>query len=292
MDRNSVKEPMAVFDETVSFAERIAAVSLFPADERIVGSLRAVPAHELGIMTSSDLSQLSGASRSSIDRLSRKLGYPGLKEMRKALLLESAALSPAAAGGGTADAGQIGERVMLAIAARAQALGRSLANADGLERLIARMLSARQIVLFGAGESTPVCSAIHLRLVRLGLPVQFAEEHHMQVTLASLMQAGDVAIAVSFSGTTKSTLWAVGVARSSGAEIVAISGTPGSALNKMADLRIDLPNAAGLPGSPEVLDRMVATGLSEVLFQCLIANRPELLAASDKIDEMFAERRS
>ncbi len=78
------------FDEDLPFRDRTAAVNLFPAERRIVDHLLAIPAYELGIMTSSDLSEHSGASRSSIDRLSRKLGYPGLKEMRKALLLQEA----------------------------------------------------------------------------------------------------------------------------------------------------------------------------------------------------------
>ncbi|MBN9023962.1 MAG: hypothetical protein J0H08_18160 [Rhizobiales bacterium] len=62
------------FDDAAAFRERAMAVSLFPSERRIVEQLLAIPPYELGVMTSSYLSQRSGASRSSIDRLSRKLG--------------------------------------------------------------------------------------------------------------------------------------------------------------------------------------------------------------------------
>lgn len=286
------KDLSQVFDDAVPFAERVGAVSLFPAEERIVRGLIAVPPYELAIMTSSDLSNLSGASRSSIDRLSRKLGYPGLKEMRKALLLEGAAREPKAAPSGGQNSGQIADRVMQAIALRAQAFSRSLQTSGDLDALVDHLLNARHICLFGAGESAAVCSAIHLRLVRLGLPVQFSEEHHTQVTLASLMRPGDLAIAISHSGNTQSLLWATGAAKNAGATVAAICGRAPSALHSMADIHISLPTGTGLPGSAEVLGRVVAIGLAEVLFQCIAAARPELSAASVRIDDTFAESRS
>lgn len=279
-------------DERLSLRERIAGVSLFPAEQRIVDHLLAIPSYELAIMTSSDLSERSGASRSSIDRLSRKLGYPGLKEMRKALLIQEARrANRARPDGGPERPGDIARRVMLAISARCEAMARSLVDKPDIEQLVDGLLTARTIGLFGAGESAAICSALYMRLVRLGLPVQFAEEYHMQVTLASLMQPGDVALAFSYSGGTQSTIWAARKAAENGAKLVAITGTPASALARLADLRILLPTGGGLPGSAEVLDRVVAAGLAEVLFQCVAARAPERLAHSVRIDDTFSEAR-
>jgi len=280
------------FDEDLPFRDRTAAVNLFPAERRIVDHLLAIPAYELGIMTSSDLSEHSGASRSSIDRLSRKLGYPGLKEMRKALLLQEARQAGfTRREGGAERAGDIARRVMSAIAARSEAMARSLGDSADLDRLVDWLVDARAINLFGAGESAATCSAIYMRLVRLGLPVNFADEYHTQVTLASLMKPGDVALAVSFSGGTKSTIWASQTARHNGARLVTITGAPHSVLAKQADVNISLPTGGGLPGSAEVLDRVVAAGIAEVLFQCLVARVPDLLANSVRIDDTFNEAR-
>lgn len=290
-----MSEGMAVnFDEAMPFRDRARAASLFPAEQRVVDHLLAIPPYELATMTSSDLSQRSGASRSSIDRLSRKLGYPGLKEMRKSLLLEEGRdrrRLPDAEPDARRPA-EIARRIMSAVAMRAEAMAAALAGDDSIERLVDWIAGAETIALFGAGESAATCSAIYMRLVRLGLRISFAEEYHTQVTIASLLGPRDLAIALSYSGGSRSTLWAARAARQNGARLVAITGMPQSALAKLADLRIALPSASALPGSAEVLDRIVAGGLAEVLFQCVASRSPELLANSIRIDDAFGEERA
>ncbi len=280
------------FDEGAAFRDRALAVNLFPAERRIVEQLLAIPTYELGVMTSSDLSQRSGASRSSIDRLSRKLGYPGLKEMRKALLLEEGRDRRRRARSPGEPPAEIARRVMSAVALRAGAMADSLGSGGAVETLVDWMAEAKSITLCGAGESSVTCNVIYMRLIRLGLPISFAEEFHTQVTLASLLGPRDVAIAFSYSGGSRSTLWAARAARQNGARVVAITGMPGSTLGKLADLRIVLPSGPALPGSAEVLDRIVAGGLAEVLFQCIAARSPDLLANSVRIDDSFSEERT
>ncbi|PIJ50297.1 hypothetical protein BL250_11025 [Erwinia sp. OLTSP20] len=277
-----------------SFAARVAAVNLFPAEQRIVTQLLGIPHYEIGIITSSDLSQRSGASRSSIDRLSRKLGYPGLKEMRKALLAENVPDDPLATASQGDDNdldGQIASRVMSAVALRAQAMARILSASTTLTDLIPALATARNILLLGAGESAAVCQVLYMRLVRLGLPVRFCEEYHTQVTLASLLNEQDLALVVSHSGSTPPTLWAARCASQHGARLALVTGTASSALSRLADLTVLLPTSPGLPGSAEVLDRVIGCAFAEVLFQCLAARHPEWLNLSVRIDDVFAEKR-
>lgn len=271
---------------------RALAVRLHPTERRIVDELLAIAPYEVGTMTSSDLSERSGASRSSIDRLSRKLGYAGLKDMRRALALDAGrrgeGLSPEPGEGD--GGGDIATRVMGSIATRAMAFAEALQRGGELETLVSLLLSARSIHLFGAGESSAACSAIHVRLVRLGLPISFHEEYHTQVTLASLMQPSDVAIAVSHSGSTRSTHHALSAARQQGAQIVLLTGKSGSVLSQLADLVIQFPSGR-YPGSGEVIDRILAMGLAEILFQNLVIRRSEFLSNSVRIDDAFDEER-
>jgi DNA-binding MurR/RpiR family transcriptional regulator len=170
-------------------------------------------------------------------------------------------------------------------------MARTLGEGTEIATLVDWLVGAGSITLFGAGESVATCSAIYMRLVRLGLPISFAEEHHTQITLASLLTPRDIAIAVSYSGGSRSTLWAVRTAKQNGARIAAITGVPNSTLGRLADLRIGLPSASVLPGSAEILDRVVAGGLAEVLFHCVAARAPEMLANSVRIDDAFGEQR-
>lgn len=63
------------------------------------------------------------------------------------------------------------------------------------------------------------------------------------------------------------------------------------AMAPIADKNILLPIGQGLPGSAEVLDRIIGASLGEVLFQCLIARRPDLADNSARSDDTFGEAR-
>lgn len=272
--------------------QRSVDISLFPAERRIVEHLLAIPGYELATMTSSDLSEKSGASRSTIDRLSRKLGYQGLKDMRKSLLLEQA--EHESVGGEDRKRGSsivdIRKRVMGALAARADAMSKLDAQNSTFESLAEWITTARSIQLFGAGESTVVCKAFELRLMRLGLPIHFAPEYHEQVTRASMMGPQDVALAISHSGASKSTVRAALIAKERGARLAVVGGIANASLPRNADLFIQLPTGS-LPGSSEVLDRVLAIAIGEIIFEYLAARRPDMLATSVRIDDFFGEDR-
>ncbi|WP_373354735.1 MurR/RpiR family transcriptional regulator [Pseudoroseicyclus sp. CXY001] len=293
MSHRQKAEDGAAIDPDMGLAERADAVNLFPAERRILTQLLAIDPFTLGSMTSSDLSERSGASRSSIDRLSRKLGYGGLKEMRRSLLEE------AKAGGGGLRAADVdasssiglAKSVLTNIGDRLEPFAQSLSQPGLLDRLVDWMIGARSIGFFGAGESAAVCSALYLRLMRLGLPVQFSQEHHTQVSVAGMMRAGDVAIIVSYSGRSKSVVWAAQTAKDAGAHIVAVSSAAPSPLSRMSDLHIALPGAEGFDGSPEIHDRILSVALGQILFECIAARRPDLLDSAVHVDDLFGEDR-
>lgn len=271
---------------------RATTVSLFPTERRIVEQLLAIPSYELGAMTSSDLSEKSGASRSSIDRLSRKLGYQGLKDMRRSLLLEQAEREePSSSGESRGNSAEdIARRVMAALSTHSEVMVRLIAESHTFDQMIEWLTTARAIHMFGAGESAVVCAAFEARLVRLGLPILFTPEYHTQVTRASLMGPQDVAIAISHSGGTKSIIRAATIAKANGARLAVIGGIANSPLARKADLFLQLPTGP-LPGSTEVLDRIVAIALAQVAFECLAARRPDMRSTSVRIDDAFNEDR-
>lgn len=268
-------------------------MQLFPAERRILTQLLDIDPFTLGSMTSSDLSERSGASRSSIDRLSRKLGYTGLKDMRRSLLEEAKHSEGAvslARGDHSLPEGIVHE-VMENLGARIAPFVRSVSQPGLMDQLLDWLLSARSISLFGAGESAAVCSALYMRLLRLGLPVRFSQEHHNQVAQAGLMRAGDLALVVSYSGRSRGVVWAAQTAKSNGARLVAISAASASPLSKISDLHVALPKGDGLSGSSEIYDRILSVAFGQILFECITARRPDLLKVAVHVDDLFGEDR-
>ena len=63
-------------------------------------------------------------------------------------------------------------------------------------------------------SSLSICTS---GLMRLGIRISFSEDHHNQIVGASLMETGDLAIAISYSGRTRPTVHAAQIAKARGA---------------------------------------------------------------------------
>ena len=283
---------------TDDFATRVAGLTLSASERRVVELLARASAYELGIMTSSDLCGRTDTSRSTIDRLSRRLGYPGLKELRRALLAERRRQDALARSPGMAQLeaepdspNDIARQVLASLTQRAASFADALLRSRVLDELVDAILAAGTIQLFGAGESAASCSSLYLRLVRLGVPIQFTEEGHTQVTLASLMNPGDLAIAFSYSGSTRSTVWAARAAAERGATVAAVTADRDTPLGRLATIRIGMPVEPRSFGSDEAMGRIVFSCLNEIIYLTLGRRNPELLANSLRIDAAFDQDR-
>jgi DNA-binding MurR/RpiR family transcriptional regulator len=282
------------------FEARIARLRLSAAEKRLVEHLLGISEYELAIMTSADLCGRTSTSRSTIDRLTRRLGYAGLKDMRRALLAESrrmhrqALAQPAASepDASPAPPAEIVRQVLGSVALRAQRFADALLGGPGLGALVDALCRARTIQLFGSGESAAACRAMHVRLIRLGLPIGFVDDSHTQVTQAALLHAGDLAIAISNSGRTRATNWAASVARDHGATLAVVLASPDTPLGRLADIHIQAPSGEGLFGSDEVMSRVLLASLNEILFHCIAAVEPGRLARTVAIDDILNEDRS
>lgn len=300
--RQNVRDP-AIADTDASaepaFADRIAAIRLSAAEKRLAEHLLGISEYELAIMTSADLCGRTSTSRSTIDRLTRRLGYAGLKDMRRALLAESRRMHRQALAPTTASAraehpappSAIVRQVLGSVAGRAQRFADALLAGPGLGALVAALCRAKTIQLFGAGESAAACHAMHVRLIRLALPIGFVDDSHTQVTQAALMQPGDLAIAISNSGRTRATNWAASVAKDHGATLAVILASPDTPLGRFADIHIPAPSGEGLFGSDEVMSRVLLASLNEILFHCVAAAEPGRLARTVAIDDILNEDR-
>ncbi|AWK89041.1 MurR/RpiR family transcriptional regulator [Azospirillum thermophilum] len=108
-------------------------------------------------------------------------------------------------------------------------------DATALERAARAMIGARRVEIFGVGASGSVAQDAHHKMFRLLPAVSASSDPHIQAMAAATLGPGDVAVALSKTGTSVEILNAVAVARSAGATVVAITA-PGSDLARAADI--------------------------------------------------------
>ncbi|WP_026783224.1 MurR/RpiR family transcriptional regulator [Pleomorphomonas koreensis] len=282
-------------DDSASLMTRLSQADLSSAEKRLIETLFSLADYELATLTSAALAERAGASRATVDRLARRFGYAGQKEMRHALLRESRAMragvdevmtpSPQIAlGDGPLE---IAYKVFNNASVRALKFAELLAQTDVLPRLVAAMHDARSIQLFGAGASAVVALDMHQRLVRLGLRIGMAQDAHTQIAQAALMGDGDLAVAISFSGMTRTTVEAAATARARGARVAAILARSQSPLGDIADLKVLTPPGVGLFGTDASMTRILQMMLNEVLFHCLAVKDVGLLENVRRIDAVL-----
>jgi 6-phospho-3-hexuloisomerase len=107
-----------------------------------------------------------------------------------------------------------------------------------LDELADRLNRGAHVLVAGEGRSGFMAKAFAMRLMHLGLHV-----HVIGETTTPAVRAGDLLIAVSGSGTTASTVRTAEQAHAIGADVVAVTTDPESALADRADTVVHVPAA-------------------------------------------------
>jgi len=164
-----------------------------------------------------EIASASGTSQASIIRFCQKLGYTG------------------------ADLAGESDFVAEVLHQSVEGLQRSVVALDHkmLDAAIHAVAEARIVDIYGAGESYVVAKDLQIKLRRLGVIANLDPNPHLQAISATSLQAGDVAIGISFSGCTQDTVDALGFASESGATTIAITNFSDFPLAESADIVLE-----------------------------------------------------
>jgi RpiR family transcriptional regulator, carbohydrate utilization regulator len=133
-----------------------------------------------------------------------------------------------------------------------------------LERATQLLAKARKIEFYGLGNSGIVALDAQHKFFRLGVPAVAYSDPHVHAMSASLLERGDVVVAISGTGRTRELIRSVEIARDAGAAIIVItaSGTP---LAKLADVALYADVTEDLDVYAPMTSRMVHLVLLDAL---------------------------
>lgn len=178
-----------------------------------------------------------GCSEATLVRLSKKLGYTGYPEL-KAYLRDKSDLNPVKLYAGISEADSYEMVIGKVFQASIQALSDTLniLDKDEYEKAVEAVACANKIVFSGVGDAANVAQSGYQKFIRLGANVQVSADPDIQLITTSHLIKGDVLIAISHSGKTKTIVDLVKYARTTGATIIAITNYPVSPLTKNSDI--------------------------------------------------------
>jgi len=154
------------------------------------------------------------------------------------------------------------------------------------EGAVDALCTAGTIMFCGVGNGAVVSEEAYHRWRRIGFPALVAADPDIQLMLASQLKPGDVLVAISHSGQTKTLLNVVREGTKAGATIVAITNFPFSVLAKRASFVLQTAVFSTYISGEIMSKRIAELSIIESLFiNFLIRQKDKYIAQLDRSNE-------
>lgn len=246
--------------------------SLRPAERRVAEVILADPGAAAAVSISA-LARRCGTSESTLMRLCRALGLDRFPELRLALA-RAATRAETQHGYGEHVSGDISrtdsldtivKKIIFSDARAVEETGSTL-DLDALRRAVDAIAAARRIDIYGIGVSGFVAMDLHQKLHRIGLFASAWPDPHAALTSAALLDRGDVAVAISHTGSTIDTVEPLRLARGRGATTIAITNFTPSPITEQANLVLTTAARETTFRSGAMASRIAQLALVDCLF--------------------------
>ncbi|MCK9526556.1 MAG: MurR/RpiR family transcriptional regulator [Limnochordia bacterium] len=207
-----------------------------PSERRLADAILKDP-ERIVHLSITELACEADVSDATIVKFCKRLGYKGFPDF-KILLAQDVAVKPSPIYG-QVELGDtvetVTEKIFQANITALQDTVRVL-NFEATKKVVEAVSKAGEIQFYGIGASGLVALDAEQKFSRIGLRAASFIDGHTQVTRASLLKPGDVAVGISYSGETEEIIEALQTARSAGATTIAITNYSASAVVAVADL--------------------------------------------------------
>ncbi|MBO9596834.1 MAG: MurR/RpiR family transcriptional regulator [Cohnella sp.] len=192
-------------------------------------------------MSITDLADTCGVGESSIFRFCRSLSFKGYQDFKIALAHtitvenEIPQLTDRILMNDTID--QVASKVLTTnISALNETF--NLIDYAKIDKAIDHLVRAERILFFGVGSSLMTAMEAHIKFMRITNKSMCSIDSHLQMMSASLMTERDVAVMISYSGSTKDTIEVAQKAKERGALVITITRFEKSPLTASSDLTL------------------------------------------------------
>lgn len=229
-------------------------------------------------LTLADYAERADCSQASILRFCRRLGVDGFPEFKMQIILalkdeeNNPAYNNEVSSQDTMQ--QILEKVFFY---NIQTLKDTLALiSDDYDQALKALSKAKSVHFFGLGDAAVPGQLASIKFRRLGLMSTVNVDADMQLMTASTMGCEDVAIAISYSGKSRSVVEAMRLAKENGAATICITKMEKSPLIKHCDIKLFTATSDVTVGKEIVARRIAEQAIMEALYMGLITKeRPD-----------------
>jgi len=260
--------------------------------ERAVAEFVLAQPNEVLNISIAELAYRVGVSQPTVARFVNALGFSGFKEfkLRLAQSLASGVAYVHRDVGPDDSLGEVAPKVFNRTIGALMSVRNQLDSAR-LGRAVELITRAGRMEFYGIGNSGIVAADAQHKFFRFGIPAVAYSDPHTQGMAATLLDPGDVVVAISASGRTAEVIRSCELAREVGAEVIAITAS-GSPLARLATVVL----AADVPEDPDVYapmtSRIAHLAIIDVLsVSVALASGPELIKRLERTKQTLRDKR-
>lgn len=282
------KRKKSVFWETSNCLFRIKTLlpHLKGVEKQIAEYVLENPQEVVGIPIT-ELAEKTKSSESTVVRFCRSLGYTGYQEFKVKLASSLSTLQelPSSDWSFQDDLTNI-KRKIIQTNINAIKETEGVLSETEIKRAVDVINKARKVDLYGVGASGLVALDLQQKLERIGILAYAYIDTHQQLVSASLLTPEDVAIGISYSGSTKDTVFALAKAKENNAVTIAITQYAHSPILKYADIKLFLSAKESALRVGAIASLIAQLTVIDILYVSLLVSRGE------KIIETLAKSQS
>lgn len=261
---------------------------LSPSELKIADYILACP-EQVAHFSSQELAQQADVSQSSIVKFTQKIGFKGFTAFKLAVsedlgrkhAIKTDNVGDLYNGIGRDDdletmAKKLAQEKINSIVETTQALD----NAT-LARVLDVINQAGRVQLVGIGGSALTAKDLWYKLLKIGVTTLFAQDSHVQISIAQTLGPGDVQLVVSYSGASRDVLAAAELAKRNGATLIAVTSFRNTPLRQMADMVLDTVADENELRISSISSRTAQNTITDILFLGLVQRRDEAWALID-----------
>jgi RpiR family carbohydrate utilization transcriptional regulator len=263
--------------------------SLNPALQKIAGYILENP-HSIKLLRIRELAEKCGVAEATITRFVKSIGFKNFQEFKINLAeITSEKLESSEFVYDEVTKGDSIESIIEKIVyINNQALQdtKKILDVPDLERAIAAIERARNIDIYGAGGSFVAAENAQMRFYRIGQRCMVYNDPNQQAVSASLLTKEDVALGISNSGRTISTVSALKTAKEHGATTICITNFDQSPITVHADIKLFTSTRDSTFFQESMVSRIAQMLIIDILYAGLAVKN---IASSVKMIEKSAE---
>lgn len=251
---------------------RMLRLELRKSDRKVADALLENPRRFLS-STVSDVAAFAEVSQPTVIRFCSAIGCDGFQDF-KIRLAQSLALGTPATQSAISDEDSPAEVASKIFDYTMTSLdwARHKLDIEHVNAAVELLLKAQSLEIFGFGASAIVAQDLQQKFPLLSIPCHATMDSHQQLMAASMMKPGDVAVAISNTGSTLAIIDLARLAREQGAQVIAITGARNTALEDYSDVVIHVETLDNTDVFTPTTSRIAALVVVDIL-STLVARR-------------------